>query len=113
MHWTHEKGLVAEDKVRRHLEGQGYHLVRSRFKTPFAEIDLLMRSGNESLLVEVKSLSAKGFPETRLGRRQKQRLRHAQEWLAQKTESDVSLVLAMVEESGQILLFNLSEDDLK
>ncbi|HRO66795.1 MAG TPA: YraN family protein [Pseudobdellovibrionaceae bacterium] len=113
MHWSHKKGLLSEEKVRLHLEGRGCRLIRSRFKTPYAEIDLLMRSGRGLLMVEVKSLSTRGFLETRLSRRQKERLHRAREWLAQGARDDVSLILAVVEESGKILLFNLSENDLR
>lgn len=113
MHWSHERGLVAERLVADELSKRGYRLLKQRFRTPVAEVDLLMKSLSEYLLVEVKTLSDRGFPEYRLTRPQKLRLRRAREWVEDQTRQDVRLVMAWVDKNGKILLFNLTAEELR
>lgn len=113
MHWSHERGIAAERLVAEELSKRGYRLVKQRFRTPMAEVDLLMKSLSEYLLVEVKTLSERGFPEYRLTRRQKDRLARARTWVEDKTRQDVRLVMAWVDPKGKILLFNLTADELR
>lgn len=80
-------GLQAEEIVAEYYIERGYELLRRRWKTPFAEIDLLFskprtRSG-ELLLVEVKHRRGQEFREMALTRRQKQRLVRCCEWLSE------------------------------
>ena len=112
MHWTHIRGEEAEQKVLEELQRRGFRLVHRRLRTPMAEIDLVMSSLAEYLLVEVKTLSRRGFFENRLTRGQKQRLKRARAFLQELWQADVRLVLAIVDENGKILLFNLTADDL-
>jgi Holliday junction resolvase-like predicted endonuclease len=112
MHWSHVRGEEAEQKVLEELQRRGYRLVHRRLRTPVAEIDLVMASLAEYLLVEVKTLSNRGFLENRLSRGQKERLKRARAMLQERWRADVRLVLAVVDEKGKILLFNLTADDL-
>ena len=107
-----EEGRAAEDLVLQHYEKRGYRLVRRRWRTPVAELDLVMATLTEYVVIEVKTLSKWSRPEDRVSRRQKQRLRNAQRLLQDKWRADVRLVLAFVQPDGKILLFNLTEDDL-
>lgn len=109
---SQEWGRSAEDIVQREYENRGYRLIRKRWRTPVAEIDLVMASLSEYVIIEVKRLSKRGFAETRVSRPQKQRLRRAQMMLQDRLRADVRLVLAFVQDDDKILFFNLTADDL-
>lgn len=109
---SQRRGLEAEDKVLEEMQRRGYRLVKRRWQTPVAEIDLLMASLSEYLVIEVKSLSEKGFMRNRVSGAQKRRLRQARLFVEDLVQADVRLVFAFVRPSGQIVLFNPGEDDL-
>lgn len=48
------QGLHAEARALKHLEGQGMVCLAKRLKTPYGEIDLLMKDGQTVVAVEVK-----------------------------------------------------------
>lgn len=106
------RGLRAEELVQQEFERRGYRLLYRRWKTPVAEIDLVMASLCEFVLVEVKSLSPWASITTRVSRAQKLRLLKAQIFLQDRWRADVRLVLAFVRHDGKILLFNMGEQDL-
>jgi Holliday junction resolvase-like predicted endonuclease len=66
----------------------------TRFKTPFAEIDILaLRPDGGVLVCEVKSSL---WPDDRalgLGERQRRRLARAASWVAEELDRDVEIVL--------------------
>lgn len=51
---SHLLGLQAEQKARRYLENKGLQFVTQNFRCKAGEIDLVMRSGDEWVFVEVK-----------------------------------------------------------
>lgn len=107
-----EWGRSAEILVQRYFEGRGYRLVKSRWRTPVAEIDLVMASAEEYVVIEVKRISPRGFAEHRISPGQKRRLRRAQMMLQDRVRADVRLILAFVDANDKIVLFNPGEDDL-
>ncbi|MBX2986553.1 MAG: YraN family protein [Bdellovibrionaceae bacterium] len=113
MHWSHARGEAAELKVLEEMRRRGYQLVRRRLRTPVAELDLVMRSLAEYLIIEVKSVTARSFLQHRLSARQKVRLRRGHAWVQDRVRADVRLILATVDEKGKIELFNLSAADLQ
>ncbi len=78
------KGLQCEDLALAHYQKLGFTLVSRRLKTPFSEVDLLLKKNDEVLMVEVKSAPRAGFELGRLGTRQRQRLLRAFFYLNQK-----------------------------
>lgn len=77
-----------------------------RYLTPFAEIDLLMKSpAGEICLIEVKSILSWDRLSCRMSRRQKLRLRRALCYLAEKHEKCL-LLLAVVGSDGEVLVFD-------
>lgn len=76
------KGLRCEDLALQHYQKQGYVVLSRRLKTPFAEVDLLLKKEAEFLMVEVKSAPKEGFEVHRLTRRQKERLLRAYSYLS-------------------------------
>lgn len=106
MYWAHERGEAAEKKVCEEMQRRGYRLVRRRLKTPFAEVDLVMASLAEYLLIEVKTIGHPAFLPNRIGPAQKARLERAREYLEGKTGAPVRLMWAFVPSEGRILLLN-------
>lgn len=51
---TTSDGQAAEKATADHLRQQGYVLIEQNWKTPYAEIDLVMRDGKDIVFVEVK-----------------------------------------------------------
>lgn len=101
-----QKGLEAELIVLNHYERQlGYQKISHRFKTPFAEVDLVLRSKSGVLtLVEVKTCSNIAYLEHRLSKKQKVRLRRALSYYGE-IEKIVDLHFAVVSQDGQIHIF--------
>ncbi|MEN6411004.1 MAG: YraN family protein [Anaerolineaceae bacterium] len=48
-------GRWGEDAALAHLESRGYCLVQRNYRTPYGEIDLVMRDGDALVFVEVKT----------------------------------------------------------
>lgn len=109
MHWSHERGVLAERRVQEEMERRGYRMVRQRLRTPFAEVDLLMASLAEYLLIEVKCVSHPDFLERRISSSQKRRLERAREYVEGRSRAPVRLVWAFVQPDGRILLLNAGE----
>lgn len=54
MKTTYERGVRAEESALLYLKRKGFTLIAARYKTPYGEIDLLMREGEAIVAVEVK-----------------------------------------------------------
>jgi putative endonuclease len=52
---TYEKGLAAEDRAETFLKNRGMVPLARRYRSPFGEIDLVMRDGDTLVFVEVKA----------------------------------------------------------
>lgn len=52
---TYEKGLTGELKAVEYLINRGMVLLSQRYRSPFGEIDLVMRDGDTLAFVEVKA----------------------------------------------------------
>jgi putative endonuclease len=54
-------GAAGERLARRHLEQQGYRFVTANWRCPSGEIDLIMRTGDTLVFVEVKTRHGERF----------------------------------------------------
>jgi Holliday junction resolvase-like predicted endonuclease len=80
--------------------------LRHRWKTPFAEVDLVLRSPEGFMcLVEVKTLGNWDHFGHRVSARQRLRLKRAQAWLAEK-QNGCLLMLAVVMGEHEVLVFD-------
>lgn len=72
-------GRWGEDVAARYLIGQGYLLVARNARTPYGEIDLVMRHGEMTIFVEVKTRTSSrlGWPEESVTPRKQQHLLEA------------------------------------
>lgn len=85
---AHQLGQAGEEAALQHLLALGYELVQRNYRHRRAEVDLLVRRGNQLLVfVEVKARSSSqyGYPEEFVTERKRQLFRlaaeHAQEEL--------------------------------
>ena len=84
---------------------QNYTLLRRRWRSPFAEVDLVLRDAKGALLlVEVKSVLSLEFLHIRLTWRQKSRLKRCLLYCVERNPN-VSLELAVVSQRGEVLIF--------
>ncbi len=51
---SYSRGVWAEDEAARYLCGQGFSMLKKRYKTKFGEIDLITQKDNLICFVEVK-----------------------------------------------------------
>ena len=100
-----EYGEILELHVLKHYQSKGFVLIQRRYRTPFAEIDIVLTSPRGSVvLVEVKS-STSGFRMPfRVSKRQRGRLCRAHEYFV-RFHTAVESHLAVVSQSGEIHLF--------
>lgn len=81
---------------------RNWQLVTQRFRTPFAEIDLVFATPYGFALIEVKSLSGQEWSSFRLTRSQAGRLRRAHLWFSEKKPT--SLHLALVHQTEVLVI---------
>lgn len=97
-------GQLCEKIVLAHYERQGFRCLRQRWKTPFGEIDLLLKSPQGLIyLVEVKSVSFFEFISHRLSLKQKKRLERVHLYCCEKW-GRVVLELAVVSQQKEVLI---------
>jgi Holliday junction resolvase-like predicted endonuclease len=82
---------------------RGESLVGRNLKTPFAEVDLLLKSKKEFWLAEVKTAPRLFFESARVSPRQSARLKRAYHYLS-KRYAPLRTVLVWVKPSGEIQL---------
>ena len=105
-----QKGQWAENFVKDYLQKNNFICLATNLKTPWAQIDLLMKKPDGKwLILEVKYLSDFVDPLTRLNQPQKQRLRRAQRGLSARYNQIVGLGLAFVRPNQKIEFIDLDE----
>jgi Holliday junction resolvase-like predicted endonuclease len=102
--WILSEYRVACDREVRLFE----KLVAHRFRTPYAEVDLVFESqaGASFTIVEVKSLDGDLWGRPPLTASQRARLERARFWLESRKTCQVRLLLACVTARGQISYFD-------
>jgi len=75
----------------------GYEFWAERFKTPFAEIDLIFQTPEKVfVMVEVKSIGKKGYERYRVSSKQRMRLKRAHQYFCSRFKK-VEFHLALVD----------------
>ena len=103
-------GRWGEDHARRHLEGKGYSISATNYRSRWGEVDIVARLGDEYIFVEVKTRrgAAFGTPEESVTATKSQRLiATAQDYL-QKNDLEqaswrIDVVSVHLDESGKLL----------
>ncbi len=99
------RGAEVEQEVCKWLRLRGYRIALRRFRTPYAEIDIIaLNSSNEVLIVEVKSRLWPEDCSENLSARQRLRLIRAAHWVREELfgtwhrelPSDVTVEIALV-----------------
>ena len=97
-------GQDAEEIALQFYLKRGFLLRARRWKSPFAEIDLVLESPEQMIyLIEVKRVSSFDFISHRLSLKQKRRLQRAHLFAAEKW-GQVVLELAVVSQQGEVLV---------
>jgi len=92
--------------VAKYFADQGYELVERRFRTPYAEIDLILKHPQSGwLLVEVKSVVNFDWLGPVVTARQAKRLMEAYEWYCERETENVSIQLAVVSQDDEVFVF--------
>jgi len=99
-------GLVAEDAVAQDYARRNHGIAARRWRGKSGEVDLIARSGDTVVFVEVKKSRSFATAARRLGRRQMDRIcASASEFLADEPKgqlTDVRFDLAIVDSFGRI-----------
>ncbi len=99
-------GAAAEEAVARHYEERGCHIAGRRWRSPWGEVDLIVRSGDTVVVVEVKKARNVDQAAHRLGRRQMDRLCAAAQAFCgsepQGSLTDLRFDLALVDGMGRV-----------
>ena len=94
---TLDHGLKTELKVIKDLKLKNCEILGHRIKTPFAEVDVLFRSSKSKvILLEVKSLSKWVWIESRLTKKQSERLKRAAIYFENRLGESVQICVAYV-----------------
>jgi putative endonuclease len=99
-------GAAAEEAVSRYYERDGAILAARRWRSPFGEVDLLVREGATVVVIEVKKARSLDEAATRLSRRQMDRLCAAAalfcEGEPRGSLTDLRFDLALVDGMGRV-----------
>jgi Holliday junction resolvase-like predicted endonuclease len=100
---SYQLGLEAEANAIQYFLGRGLRLKRQRWRTPFAEVDLVFQGPwrQQLLLVEVKRHVSHEFRQSLLSQRQRRRLCKVVRWLAE-AGWEPQLTLVIVGASGEV-----------
>ncbi len=102
-----DRGLETEGLVLKFLIQKKFKLVEQRYKTPFGEVDLLLDSPkNHLVMIEVKSLSSWDRLLHRLSAKQRQRLHRSRQFLENKYRRLVVLKVAYVGPKNEIVFLD-------
>jgi putative endonuclease len=89
---THNQrvGKWGEQAATDYLTGRGYDIVARNVRTPYGEIDLIVRKGDFTIFVEVKARTSKAFghPEISVTPRKQEHMLSCAEYYAQQNEMD-------------------------
>ncbi len=80
------RGIHAEARALKHLENLGMVCLVKRLKTPFGEIDLLMKDGETIVATEVKYRKTANEAAYSIRPNQQNRIQHALQWWIAKHE---------------------------
>jgi len=84
---AYRKGLAGESRAAEYLQKRGMVLLEKRYRSPFGEIDLVMRDGETLVFVEVKARGTgrRGTGLMAVGRRKQAKLvKTALQYLGQR-----------------------------
>jgi Holliday junction resolvase-like predicted endonuclease len=99
------QGLRAEERVIQYLQNKNLRILKTRWRTTYAEIDILAESARQEIWIfEVKSLSHFDFLDVRVSRRQKERLKRAFLFVQGQMKKPVRIALAFVDKAGEVLI---------
>ncbi len=103
---NYEKGIKSEKKAFLYLRKKGFILIHHRLKTPYGEIDLLMKKNDLLVVVEVKQRSSINQALYAIDLRQQQRIIDAFcWWQSTKTtalEGSVRFDVVVIDRQGRL-----------
>ncbi|MCH9016779.1 MAG: YraN family protein [Chloroflexi bacterium] len=110
-------GRWGEDHARRYLEGKGYTVSATNYRSRWGEVDIVSRLGEELVFVEVKTRRgvAFGTPEESITAAKSQRLiATAQDYLQknglEQSRWRIDLISIHLDETGKLLEVNHLEN---
>ena len=99
-------GRKGEKQALQFLKKQGYKLLKTNYRTPFGEADIVMKDGEEIVFIEVKTRSgdAYGAPREAVGSVKQQRYYKIAEcyWLETKIEPNARFDVVEVYANGGV-----------
>ncbi|MGZ3804037.1 MAG: YraN family protein [Pseudobdellovibrionaceae bacterium] len=102
---AHVRGHWAEEQVLKYFLEKSFRVLKIRWRTTYAEIDLVVESPAHNIwILEIKSLSHFEFLDVRVSKKQKERLKRAYLYVQSKTPKPVRLALAFVDKKGEVLI---------
>jgi Holliday junction resolvase-like predicted endonuclease len=101
-----QRGQEAEKHAMAYMKSIGFECLYSNLKTPYAEVDLIMRDAFFIYMVEVKTITQTEYMASRVSNKQQSRLLKARLMLQERWQEQIQLVYAFVDSKGKVLLFN-------
>ncbi len=112
---NYSRGVWAEEQAATYLEGQGYKILRSRYKTKFGEIDLITQKGELICFVEVKVRESEAQALESITKRARKRIENsALFFLSENPEFmsvDMRFDVIAIYKSGHMEGFNITHLD--
>ncbi|GMR20760.1 MAG: YraN family protein [Gammaproteobacteria bacterium] len=106
-----EKGVKAEIAARHYLERAGYQFLRKNYRTPYGEVDLIMKNDDTLVFIEVRYRKNGRFgqaEETIGSRKQSKLLASAEHFLQQNSIGNLGCRFDIVAITGTLRDDNIS-----
>ncbi|MFN3568073.1 MAG: YraN family protein [Caldimicrobium sp.] len=107
-----KKGNLAEERAIKFLEKKGFEILEKNFRTPWGEIDLIVKKGKLLSFVEVKSISSEDalFPEEKVNFTKQNKILKVAEFYLLKN----SKILSKIKEIRfDVIIINWVKDEVK
>ncbi|MFN3406643.1 MAG: YraN family protein [Caldimicrobium sp.] len=109
---SRKKGNLAEERAIKFLEKKGFEILEKNFRTPWGEIDLIVKKGTLLSFVEVKSISSEDalFPEEKVNFTKQNKILKVAEFYLLKN----SKILSKIKEIRfDVIIINWVKDEVK
>lgn len=107
--YSQNRGHFCEDLVVKEFLSRDYKILHRRFKTPFAEIDIVAESKKGmKTFIEVKSLSLQDWMSDRISQQQMNRLKRSIEIFAEQWDKEIEFFIAFVDNQNKIQVIEIN-----
>ncbi len=113
---SYTTGIRAEETACNYLQSKGYMLLQQRFKSPYGEVDLVMRDKGVLVAVEVKYRKSLHDGHYSISSKQQRRVSDALVWYASQhnlSQVEMRCDVVLISAKQEIILYQNAWQDIE